>query len=201
MGKRRCRECGSSYENSFQHCPVCGADRGRRLPRCPECGSRLASGHVGRCPICGASLSHWRARLAVVAKLLVAVAVVAFFAATYLYGYLPALSALPRLPEPIWPTATPTMARPTATQTPSHTPTATLIPTRTRIPTNTPVPATPTRPAPKTYVVEFGDNLIGIAERFNTSVEALMIANGLTDRDLIREEQILIIPTGTPTPQ
>jgi LysM repeat protein len=73
-------------------------------------------------------------------------------------------------------------------------------PTRTRTRTLTPVPPTPTKPTPVTYVVKFGDTLSGIAAQYGISVEALMIANNLTDREFIREDQILIIPKGTPTP-
>jgi LysM repeat protein len=53
-----------------------------------------------------------------------------------------------------------------------------------------------------TYVVESGDTLSLIAEKFAVSVSDLMIANGLTNQDFIQAGQELIIPVGglaTPT--
>ena len=48
--------------------------------------------------------------------------------------------------------------------------------------------------APQTYVVVVGDTLTLIAKRFNTTMEALIQANGLTNIDFIWTGQILIIP-------
>jgi len=48
--------------------------------------------------------------------------------------------------------------------------------------------------APQTYVVVEGDTLTLIAKRFNTTMEALIQANGLTNIDFIWTGQILIIP-------
>lgn len=50
------------------------------------------------------------------------------------------------------------------------------------------------------YVVQPGDSLYFIATLFGTTVEALMIANGLTDPELIHVNQELVIPLGLPTP-
>ena len=67
----------------------------------------------------------------------------------------------------------------------------------------TPAPATPT-PAPvipppvavepQVYVVQRGDTLISIAERFGTTAEAIMVYNGL-ESDLILIDQVLLIPS------
>lgn len=54
-----------------------------------------------------------------------------------------------------------------------------------------------------TYVVEPGDTLGLIAEKFSVSLSDLMIANGLTNKDFIQIGQELVIPIGglpTPTP-
>jgi LysM repeat protein len=48
--------------------------------------------------------------------------------------------------------------------------------------------------APQTYVVVVGDTLTLIAKRFNTTMEALVKANGLTNIDFIWTGQTLIIP-------
>ena len=47
-----------------------------------------------------------------------------------------------------------------------------------------------------TYTVQRNDTLSGIAARFGTTVSALVLANGIADRDLIYPGQVLIIPTG-----
>jgi LysM repeat protein len=47
-----------------------------------------------------------------------------------------------------------------------------------------------------TYVVRPGDNLISIAARFGTTVQAIMSANGITDPNRIYVGQVLRIPTG-----
>jgi LysM repeat protein len=45
-----------------------------------------------------------------------------------------------------------------------------------------------------TYVVQAGDNLLEIAQRFNITLEALMEANGIENPDTISEGQTLIVP-------
>lgn len=49
-------------------------------------------------------------------------------------------------------------------------------------------------PETVTYVVQPGDNLSEIAQRFSVSLEALMEANGIENPDAISEGQTLIIP-------
>lgn len=97
------------------------------------------------------------------------------------------------------PTVTPS---PTATPTPSATPppTATPAPSATPPPTATPPPQPTAAPQPATepqrYVVQPGDTLRAIAERFGVSVERLLEYNGLTpeEGDNLRVDQVLYIP-------
>lgn len=51
-----------------------------------------------------------------------------------------------------------------------------------------------------TYVVQAGDTLWSIAQRFGTSVAALAQLNGVTDPSLIRVDQSLSIPAGATAP-
>jgi LysM repeat protein len=84
-------------------------------------------------------------------------------------------------------TPAPTVSKPTPTPTEE-------LPTDT--PTPRPVTSTPSStPTPHIYVVEEYDTLLNIAIEFDTTIEALMAANGLTDEDFIRIGQELIIPT------
>ncbi len=101
-------------------------------------------------------------------------------------------------PTPVTPTATPTPL-PTNTPTPPNTPTATL---------------TPTRSGPVTYLVEEGDNLYYIAEKFEVDLYTLIVVN--RDRDdynldpvnpyiLVGDEILIpapgmILPSPTPIP-
>ena len=76
------------------------------------------------------------------------------------------------------PTPTPTATPPSATATPEATPSPT--------------------PTPTTYVVQPGDTLGEIADRFGVDVEALAAANDITDPGLIYAGQTLVIPAQAP---
>ena len=93
--------------------------------------------------------------------------------------------------------------RPTPTPTPEPTPTPfpTVSPTRTGLPTPTPsATATPLpSPTPAKYVVQRGDTLSEIAQRYGTTVEAIAKANAIADASFIRVGQELLIPTAGPT--
>ena len=98
------------------------------------------------------------------------------------------------------------IAVPSAMASPSPTLTATPSPSA-EPPTATPLasleaivtPGSPAGPTPFVYTVKSGDNLYNIALQFNTTVQAIMEANGLAD-DRLRVGQKLIIPSGTATP-
>lgn len=97
--------------------------------------------------------------------------------------------------------ASPTVAS-TATPRPTPSPTAgpsteataapTLAPTAVPTPLPTSAPTPP--PAQTTYVVQGGDTLAAIAQRFGTTVQALQAANGIEDPNEIVVGQVLVIP-------
>jgi LysM domain-containing protein len=105
-----------------------------------------------------------------------------------------AATSLP--PSPIsTPRPSPT---PTATPSPSPSPTPTSTPSPSPTPTATPQPTSAPTAAPpppqQTYVVQEGDTLAAIAQRFGTTVSALQSANGIEDPDEIIIGQVLVIP-------
>jgi len=51
-----------------------------------------------------------------------------------------------------------------------------------------------------TYVVQPGDSLYSICVQYGASAEVIMAANDISDPNLIKADQELIIPLGTPTP-
>lgn len=59
---------------------------------------------------------------------------------------------------------------------------------------------TPVAAAAQSYTVRPGDTLRAIAARFGVSVGAIVQANGITNPDLIRVGQVLIIPDGNGAP-
>jgi LysM repeat protein len=82
----------------------------------------------------------------------------------------------------------------------SKTPTATITntpvpPTATATITLTPEPSlTPTPEGPTTYIVEPGDTLSSIAEKFDVDVFLLMAANDISDADQVFVNDELVIP-------
>jgi LysM repeat protein len=101
----------------------------------------------------------------------------------------PALS-----PDPT-PTVRPTPSpAPTSSATPESTPQPTPVPTLVPTPVPTVAPTPPLPPAQTTYVVQQGDTLAAIAQRFGTSVAAIQAANGIADPNQIVVGQVLVIP-------
>ncbi len=95
--------------------------------------------------------------------------------------------------------ATGTASSATSSPTASGTPTVTPSPEPTPGRTPTPTPVGGIR-----YTVQPGDTLSSIAQRFGITVEALVLANGLSDPNYIFVGQVLVIPgvfsTPAPTP-
>lgn len=87
----------------------------------------------------------------------------------------------------------------TSTSTPPATMTPTVQPSPTMAPSPTlslEPPATPTV-GTATHKVQRGENLIGIAARYGTTVRAIVRANGLANPDVIYIGQKLVIPLPT----
>ena len=117
----------------------------------------------------------------------VALAVVGVLILSSLFGILNGAPA-----ESASPTASPTpslSASPLASSPPAST--GASAPASAPVPSATPV-VTPA-PSQRTYVVQQGDTLNDIAQRFGTTADAIKAANGLTS-DTINVGQVLIIP-------
>ncbi len=69
-------------------------------------------------------------------------------------------------------------------------PAPTTVPTVTTAAPTTTAPAAPAQ----TYVIQAGDTLSVIAERFGVTIDAISAANGITDVNSIQPGQELIIP-------
>jgi LysM repeat protein len=82
--------------------------------------------------------------------------------------------------------ATPT-ASPTESPTPSPSPSASPSPSPSPSPSGSPA-------VPKTYVVQSGDTLSGIALSLDISMADLIALNGITDPNKIRPGQVLKLP-------
>lgn len=70
------------------------------------------------------------------------------------------------------------------------------------LPTATPIPANLPPGTKLDYIVQSGDTLAGIASKFNSTAEAIIKENNITDPNAIQVGQLLIIPVNivTPTP-
>ena len=109
-------------------------------------------------------------------------------------GAEPSVSASPTPSPP--PTARPTptaTASASASATPSPSPSPSPAPT-TAATTAPTAPPPPPPPPQETYVVQEGDTLAAIAQRFGTTTSALQAANGIEDPDEILIGQVLVIP-------
>jgi nucleoid-associated protein YgaU len=123
--------------------------------------------------------------LLVVGGILVVLAIgagIGFGAATMLPGLTDASPPAVTLPPPT--------ERPTAAPVPTPQPSASPSPT----------PSPEPSPTPLVHTVKRGENLTQIANRYDTTVAAIVAANGLKNANLIEVGQKLVIPTPSPAP-
>jgi len=163
---------------------------------CPNCGTRVAES-AARCAVCGTELTPGGGRRA---------------APSRMSGRGPALT----IP---WPLAIATPAvfmligaviialiarsgRAFAPGAPSSTPSLTSAPSETLPPSNTPEPTLTTTPLPPVeYVIASNDTCVGLAIRFNVSVNSILELNNLPPAcNNLSIGQKLLIPQPTPTP-
>jgi LysM repeat protein len=93
-------------------------------------------------------------------------------------------------------------AAPEVTPTPTASPTASPIASPTPTVSPSPKPSVSASPKPsvspsaiaKTYVVVSGDTISRIAAKFGVTSTALMLANKITNANLIKIGQVLVIP-------
>jgi LysM repeat protein len=90
----------------------------------------------------------------------------------------------------------PAVTLPPPTERPTPPPVPTPRPSASPSPTPSPVPS----PTPLVHTVKRGENLTQIARRYDSTVAAIVEANGLKNANLIEVGQKLVIPTPTPAP-
>jgi LysM repeat protein len=67
-------------------------------------------------------------------------------------------------------------------------------------PTATPIPANLPRGTKLDYIVQAGDSLGGIADKFNSTIDDIIKENNITDPNAIRVGDLLKIPVNMVTP-
>lgn len=159
---------------------------------CATCGSKNTDGRT-RCSVCGASLrsatSSGKSRRSspeVTLSLPAALGILALFSIVAVGLTFLATRGL-GLGTPEEPEATNTLT-PTETLTPSATPTETQVPSPTPLPT-------------LEYFVVENDSLLGIAVRYDVSIQSILQMNpGLNSQSILTLGQRLSLPQPTPTP-
>jgi LysM repeat protein len=165
---------------------------GRRM--CPTCGTSLGE-NATRCVVCGTEISQRgthsssQASRQITLSIPIAIGLLVVFsliAASLTYGFTRVL----RGSQSVAPSETPTLT-PTNTRTPEPTATETIVPSPTPLPT-------------LEYVIRENDTCIGIAVRYDVSVQSILQLNPrLTAQCLLSVGQTLYLaqPTPTSTPE
>lgn len=92
---------------------------------------------------------------------------------------------------------------PLARNTPGATATPSTAPVLRTSTVSQPTAAPSDVPTPQVHTVEAGDNLFSLAQRYGTSIEAIMAANEIVDRNQVLRvgQQLRIPPPVTPPPR
>ncbi len=164
-------------------------------PRCAHCGTRVAE-NATTCFMCGADVhSRPRQRRQIPWSDIVLFTVVIGLAALWWTRG----DRLPTLSAEVAAQQTPADAAATLSVTPNVTQTKTLVPTATLTPTVTPT-LTPT-PEFIAYALKSGDTLLGIASTYGIPLEAILKANNLNGREVLKAGQTLRLPTAGMRPE
>lgn len=162
------------------------------LPRprlCPLCGSRVSE-TATKCLVCGTNLARASRPVRPARRIYPSPFILGLLAALIGLGVLLMLLASGRVPLPSalrFPT-------PTITQTFTPRPTQTATDTATETPTST---ETPIPPIP--YVIQAGDSCLGIAIRYNVTVDSIILQNKLDPACTVAIGHTILIPHPTPT--
>lgn len=160
-----------------QICPTCGSSLGASAARCPVCGTSLK-------PDAGSYRSGSGAQITLSIPLAIGLlAIFSLFAAGLTFAATRIIGA-------------PTSEVPLDTPTITATITATLEPSATDTPVSSPTPLPPIE-----YTILEFDTCIGIAVRYDVSVNSILQLNpGLTSQCILSVGQTILIPQPTPTP-
>ncbi len=181
-----CSACGAELAPHEIRCPVCGKVTAQyhRQRRCMHCGTPAAA-QAKTCIMCHKPVDslpldrsifsgHW---LGIALGVLIVVGIVLSFN-RYQRGEAAAGAQLPG-------TSTPTA---TLTRTPTGTPTETATPTST--PTVTPSPTA----TPLIHVIQPGETMLFVAQRYGVPLNVLLSANKITQGDILSVGQQIVIP-------
>ncbi|MGQ9554066.1 MAG: LysM peptidoglycan-binding domain-containing protein [Anaerolineae bacterium] len=195
--ERRCPRCGMRVAQQAQTCLLCGY----RLDRGSYLGAILVVAAVA--VIAGAAVAAVRDRssqarskgTAMAAATKQSAAVLAQAGETPVATTEPSttivVTSLPAPTDTSTPSPTP-LAPPTDTPTPEPTATDTPLPPPTEVPTDTPTPG------PIIHSVESGDSLLYIANKYGTTVDAILEANpGLTKYSILSIGQQITVPVAS----
>ena len=193
-------------------CYVCGKEATRR---CPRCAKPYCEEHGGElCASCQDPASAIPSGTVFRGSLLALL--VASILALWLLIQPPGLPGDESAGEAVLPppTSTPSpsattparaspMATPSATATQTATATATAAASGTPPGTPSPMPTPTPQPSPfSEYLVQAGDTLSSIAQRFGTTVDEIVRINGLASQEVIIDvgQKLLVPTTPAPTP-
>lgn len=159
-------------------------------PRCAHCGTRVAE-NATACFMCGADVrSRPRQRRRIPwSDIFLFTVVIGLALLWWTRG-----DRLPTLSAQVAAQHTPGAAAPTPLPGASRAaPAQTVQPTATAPPTATPTPTV--TPEFIAYTLKSGDTLLGVANAYGIPLDAILKANGLTGRELLKAGQTLRLPT------